>query len=1150
MRLSPHHARRHDPLPIAHRGRPLTLLAVTLIAGTLTVPRAAASTPTSTLAGAQSAAASAASVSARPAPDTKVRSVTLITGDEVVVALGSAGPRVEDIEPAPGREHMRFFTQQSGDELRVVPADAVEPLSRGLLDGRLFDVRELAELHHDRGRLPLIVQYRSGPLQRSAVAQLPAGARRTARLDAIHADAVSVDDRAARPLWQQLRVADAGPVEKVWLDGERRLSLDVSVPMVHAPEAWAADYTGAGTTVAVLDSGIDATHPDLTDAVIEARNFTTTPDTDDTAGHGTHVASIITGSGSASSGRYKGVAPDTKLLVGKVCDGFGVCPDSAVLAGMQWAAQSGADVVNLSLGGPDTSDLDPLEQEVNELTEDFGVLFVVASGNSGGAGAETVASPASADAALAVGSVTKGSEMAFSSSQGPRIIDGALKPDIVAPGVDVVAARARNGWMGSPVNDFYTSMSGTSMAAPHVAGAAAIVAQEHPSWAPSQIKALLMDAADPLPGVSAFRQGSGLLDVAEATSLPVTASPASVSFGIQRWPHDDDQPITKTVTYRNASNQPLTLDLTLRTVGPDGQPAPPGMFGLDRSTVTTPAGGESEVAITADTGVTAPDGLYTGWIEATSGATEVTTAFGVDRSIEAYDVTFDIRGRDGQPTGDYQLFLGRWEDDSFQREPYEPDGDLTLRLPAGRYFAVAQIAGSSAEGPTTTLLAMPDLRADSDKRVVFDAHAAKPVSVTIPEPSAELVSGVVSASAVVATSGEFGPSRQFWSVTANGSWSGVFVGQVGAPAAPDRFQSTVSGVWARPNGHSTFDDSPYVYNWASFAYGSVPNGLVTAPRQHDFAQVRSQYAAQGGSDKTFGLVGSLGRSPDGLAFVLFAPNLEVPVPGARTEYFSTQDIEWASFFTQNTRVEGGGWTTDAEQDSSYRPYRAGEQATVHWNSPVIGPSFTVPSFGDRPWVARQGDELSADLRLFSDANLDHVGWSSWDTGRTVLYRNGEPVFESDQPGSAFAEVPPGKGWYRLETSATRSLSSFSTRISAAWTFPSAHTDEVAALPVAAIRFLPRLDRDGDADGGRGFTIPVVIQRQPGVPSLPLRQLQVEVSYDGGATWSTAPLTRQEHEWLAHLRHPRQPGSVSLHATATDVAGNSAELTITDAYHIR
>jgi subtilisin family serine protease len=183
-------------------------------------------------------------------------------------------------------------------------------------------------------------------------------------------------------------------------------------------------------------------------------------DATDHHGHGTHVASTIAGSGAASQGRYRGVAPDATLLAGKVCDSGGWCQESSVVAGMRWAAEQGADVVNLSLGYPDTAETDPLEQAVQELTARHGTLFVVAAGNDGQD--RSVGSPASAPAALAVGAVDDQNAMANFSSRGPRIGDAGLKPEITAPGVDITAARALEGG--------YVAMSGTSMATPHVAG--------------------------------------------------------------------------------------------------------------------------------------------------------------------------------------------------------------------------------------------------------------------------------------------------------------------------------------------------------------------------------------------------------------------------------------------------------------------------------------------------------------------------------------------------------------------------------------------------------------------------------------------------------------------------------------------------------
>ncbi|WP_263657331.1 S8 family serine peptidase [Nonomuraea gerenzanensis] len=123
----------------------------------------------------------------------------------------------------------------------------------------------------------------------------------------------------------------------------------------------------------------------------------------------------------------------------------------------------------MSLGGPGTLELDPLEEAVNSLSERTGTLFVISAVNSGRPG--TISSPGSADAALTVGAVDRSDRIADFSSWGPRQGDHAIKPDITAPGVDIVAAAPGGG---------YQTLSGTSMAAPHVTISAAILAQKHP----------------------------------------------------------------------------------------------------------------------------------------------------------------------------------------------------------------------------------------------------------------------------------------------------------------------------------------------------------------------------------------------------------------------------------------------------------------------------------------------------------------------------------------------------------------------------------------------------------------------------------------------------------------------------------------------
>lgn len=147
------------------------------------------------------------------------------------------------------------------------------------------------------------------------------------------------------------------------------------------------------------------THPDLVGQVVADKNFSASPDTTDTYGHGTHVASIVAGTGKKSKGRYKGVAPGAKLLNGKALGDDGSGDDSGIIAGMEWAAEQGADVVNLSLGGPDTPAVDPMEAEIDKLSTEKGILFAVAAGNDGEWGDRTIGSPGSAATALNAGVV-------------------------------------------------------------------------------------------------------------------------------------------------------------------------------------------------------------------------------------------------------------------------------------------------------------------------------------------------------------------------------------------------------------------------------------------------------------------------------------------------------------------------------------------------------------------------------------------------------------------------------------------------------------------------------------------------------------------------------------------------------------------------
>jgi subtilisin family serine protease len=157
-----------------------------------------------------------------------------------------------------------------------------------------------------------------------------------------------------------------------------------------------------GTTVAVLDSGVDAEHPDLVGAVKAQQNFTDSPDVADHDGHGTHTSSTVAGRGVASNGRNKGVAPGAQLLSGKVLNDAGSGELSWIIAGMEWAVAEGADVISMSIGTSQPVDCtDPMAAAVDRISASSGVLFVVAAGNLGGP-AEAISSPGCAASAMTV----------------------------------------------------------------------------------------------------------------------------------------------------------------------------------------------------------------------------------------------------------------------------------------------------------------------------------------------------------------------------------------------------------------------------------------------------------------------------------------------------------------------------------------------------------------------------------------------------------------------------------------------------------------------------------------------------------------------------------------------------------------------------
>ncbi|CAM5657643.1 Peptidase S8 OS=Streptomyces griseorubiginosus OX=67304 GN=AQJ54_39910 PE=3 SV=1 [Streptomyces griseorubiginosus] len=279
---------------------------------------------------------------AKSTDNTARHRITLVTGDRVIV---DAKGRVVGMERAKGRERVPVQMRRSDGHTLVIPTDVAQMIASGRLDQRLFDITELDKAANRRNQgdgVKVIVGYKG------AASTAKSGVRDTGTLrhafGTLNLDTVQTSSGKAPGLWHALTHEDAlSPgISHVWLDGVRTMSLDKSVPQIGAPAAWARGYNGKGVKVAVLDTGIDTSHPDLKDQVIAAKNFSTATTTDDHQGHGTHVASTIAGTGAKSAGKYKGVAPGAKLLSGKVLNDQGEGDDSGIIAGMEWAAAQGA----------------------------------------------------------------------------------------------------------------------------------------------------------------------------------------------------------------------------------------------------------------------------------------------------------------------------------------------------------------------------------------------------------------------------------------------------------------------------------------------------------------------------------------------------------------------------------------------------------------------------------------------------------------------------------------------------------------------------------------------------------------------------------------------------------------------------------------
>jgi subtilisin family serine protease len=419
------------------------------------------------------------------------------------------------------------------------------------------------------------------------------------------------------------RLAQLPGVAEVWPNVRyHSLATKLGPQQIGADKLWGPNFetAGNGMKIGIVDDGVDASHEYFnpsgfqyplgfpkgqtsltTPKVIVQRTFAppapswkyaSTPFDPTASFHATHVAGIAAGvhGVQVAGNTLSGVAPNAYIGNYKALTiptpGFGLDGNSAeIAAAIEAAVADGMDVINLSLGEPEIEPSRDLVVKAIEGAAAAGVVPVIAAGNDfDDFGYGSVSSPANAPDAITVAAVTSRDAIADFSSAGPTPLSLQMKPDVAAPGVDVISSLPPN--QGGP----WGTLSGTSMAAPHVAAAAALLKERHPSWTVAEIKSALEQSGDPVAGVPVTRDGGGVIDLARADVPLLFAAPTGLSFGALR----PGVAAARTVALSDAGGGQGDWAVTVVTQGGSGPvTAPPTVTVPGQLTVTATGGTSS-----------------------------------------------------------------------------------------------------------------------------------------------------------------------------------------------------------------------------------------------------------------------------------------------------------------------------------------------------------------------------------------------------------------------------------------------------------------------------------------------------------------------------------------------------------------------------
>ncbi|GAA5155768.1 S8 family serine peptidase [Nocardioides marinquilinus] len=1137
----------------------LAALAATALAG---VPGPSVAAPATTV----TSAAPAPSGPAGPDRLAGPRTVTLVTGHRVTLTPG-AGRWPEVVVEGAGRFGDVRVGREDDGVVTVLP-ERVAALVPGVLDPRLFDVTGLVEMGYDdasRAGLPLVVHRPRG------VARLAPGAvvEPQASLPSIRGTAVELSKTdagafarglarvAARPTQRSaVTAATLGGFDRVWLDARTRATSTPAAPaapdgplhpyldQIGVTAADGAGLDGSGVEVAVLDTGVDAGHPALADVTVTARDFTGTG-TDDAYGHGTHVASLVAGdgagSGPATGGVLRGVAPGVDLLSGKVLDDDGFGQESWLVAGLEWAVAQGADVVNVSLTAPPSGDGsvdDPAALAVDALSAGSDTLFVVAAGDAGAIGPDpgTIGSPGTAAAALTVTSISSAGRLSRFASEGPVRGSERAKPDLGAPGEEIPGARA-----GARAGDAdpYVALSGTSQATALVAGAAALLREQHPAWDGERLKQVLASTAAPLELPGGGTTGSGLLSVPRAIDPPALVSPGPLGFGLLPF---DDSTVAQTFTVTNPTDAVLALRLVPEAIDAYLQPAPDGFATVDADTLTLEPGASSEVTLTLDPRASVE---YTRWYGRVRVLADdeplLDVPFTAHDLPELFEVDLTVLDRTGAPADGLVVPLQDVRHGGYVNARVT-DGHAVARVPAGTWSAIGRVVTPAAPGRPESLTIAGDngfevSPATGDVAVTIDARRGRAVG-------APSVAGDATR-----------PTQFLMTYESMTSEGGGYIETVLMPVG----QVQAGGLFVEPMAPAPAGRSASSVRWQLRATGTRAPGEPETYELHrrrpglpdvrPTRLTRADVARLARVTTRFHQVGYRGRAVVGLISehggIGLVERRSVQLP-RRVVSLVTADpaAVWASTYEVPA---GSGIEATQTMPRSYRP----GSRTVTALGRAVHPglvSVSGTSFGSL-YVETGLDDGVAQARVDDPSVLD---------SRLVLFRDGERVDAGDDTFRWF-QVPAAPASYRLVSDLVlrRSVPVTARTV---WRFRSrgAREQEGSFVPPAlTVDYGPHVGMRGSAPARRALRFALRVGHQPGSTAPGSRSRIVSArlrwSVDGGRTWRGGPVQRVSADRFravvpGDVLHAGRTVSTWLHAT--DAAGNEIDQRLRDVVRIR